>query len=253
MNIKKISKLKDGRYKIILDDKKIVTYDDILLKYNLLYKKELNDDILEKIKEENTYYNNYNLVLRYVTKKVRCTNEVKIYMDKLEINDDDKNKIFNKLVDLNLINDRLYANCYINDRLILSKDGINKIRKYLLDNKIDSNIIDEELDKFEINEYDKLKHLIIKKINSNKKYSSNKLKNKIVTDMLNLGYNYDDIINIYDEYSKDDYEILLKEYLKVYNKLKKKYKGNELEYKIKYILYSKGFNYDSLRKEDLMV
>lgn len=252
MNIEKISKLKNGKYKILLNGDVIVTYDDIIIKYNILYKKYIDLELLDKIKEETNYYDNYNKTLNYSIKKVRCSSEVKSYIEKLHLDDEEKDKVYNKLISLNLINDRTYANCYINDRLILSKDSINKIRMDLLKNKIESDIIEEELIKFDNNEYDKLKHMIIKKINSNKKYSSYKLKNKIINDMTSLGYNYDDIVSIYNKYCKDDYELLLKEYFKLHNKLSKKYCDNELIYKIKSGLYSKGFSYDDIKKEDLI-
>ena len=251
MNVFKITKLKSGKYKIVLDDNVVVTYDDVIIKYNLLYKKQIDKKTLTEIKKETDYYDNYNKVLNYAMKKIRCSSEVKKTIDSLEIEDDKKKEIYIKLVNLKLVNDRIYTNCYINDRFILSKDSINKIRTDLLKNKIDIDIIDEELAKFDIDEYGKLKKIIVKKINSNKRYSSYKLKNKIVSEMVNLGYNYDDIISIYEKHSKDDYELLLKEYSKLYNKLSKKYKGNELVYKIKSSLYSKGFSYDDIKKEDL--
>ena len=251
MNVFKITKLKSGKYKIVLDDNVVVTYDDVIIKYNLLYKKQIDKKTLTEIKKETDYYDNYNKVLNYAMKKIRCSSEVKKTIDSLDIEDDKKKEIYIKLVNLNLVNDRIYTNCYINDRFILSKDSINKIRTDLLKNKIDIDIIDEELAKFDIDEYGKLKKIIVKKINSNKSYSSYKLKNKIVSEMVNLGYNYDDIISIYEKHSKDDYELLLKEYSKLYNKLSKKYKGNELVYKIKSSLYSKGFSYDDIKKEDL--
>ena len=251
MNVFKITKLKSGKYKIVLDDNVVVTYDDVIIKYNLLYKKQIDKKTLTEIKKETDYYDNYNKVLNYAMKKIRCSSEVKKTIDSLEIEDDKKKEIYIKLVNLKLVNDRIYTNCYINDRFILSKDSINKIRTDLLKNKIDIDIIDEELAKFDIDEYGKLKKIIVKKINSNKSYSSYKLKNKIVSEMVNLGYNYDDIISIYEKHSKDDYELLLKEYSKLYNKLSKKYKGNELVYKIKSSLYSKGFSYDDIKKEDL--
>ena len=70
--------------------------------------------------------------------------------------------------------------------------------------------------------------MIIKRINSNHKYSNFILKNKIITDMMNLGYNYDDIVDIYDRNSINNYSVLIKEYNKLYNKLSKKYQDNVL-------------------------
>ena len=47
MKINKIKK-KGGIYKIYLDDKVINTYDEVILKYNLLYKQTLDEDLISK-------------------------------------------------------------------------------------------------------------------------------------------------------------------------------------------------------------
>ena len=45
----KIKKLKN-KYKIEFDNREpIITYDDIILKYNILYKKELSEELIDKI------------------------------------------------------------------------------------------------------------------------------------------------------------------------------------------------------------
>ena len=53
MKIKKISKKKNNLYEITLDNKETINlYDDIILKYNLLLTKEIND--LENIINDNS-------------------------------------------------------------------------------------------------------------------------------------------------------------------------------------------------------
>lgn len=251
MEIKKITKLKNGKYKIKLDSYEFITYDDIIINHNLLYSKKIDDELLNVLSLETSYYESYNKALNFCMKKVRSEDEVRIYLNKLDINDIDKDSIISKLKSINLINDKIYVKCYINDKFNLSKDSLNKIKKDLIDSNIDINIIDAEIDKVEYNEQEKLEKLIIKKINSNHKYSNYILKNKVITEMMNLGYNYDDIIDIYERNYVDNYSILIKEYNKLYNKYSKKYQDNELEYTIKNKLYVKGFDYSDIKKEDL--
>lgn len=79
--------------------------------------------------------------------------------------------------------------------------------------------------------------------------------NKIRIDLLNLGYSNALIENVINNISFcDENEILEKEFQKEYRKLSKKYNGNELNTKIKYNLYKKGFSYDNINnllKEDV--
>ena len=95
----------------------------------------------------------------------------------------------------------------------------------------------------------KLEKAILKKIKSNKKHSNYHLKQKIMNEMINLGYSkqiVEEIINLNLEKENDD--ILEKEYLKLYNKFSKKYSGQDLSIKIKYNLLSKGFESDKINK-----
>lgn len=253
MHIKKITKLKNDRYKITFDSENIITYDEVIIKNNVLYKKDIDDELYDKIINDTLYYDSYNRSLKYALKKVRSINEMKEYLNKLELSDIDKERILNKLIDLNIVNDLMFTKALINDRMILGKVGVNSIIKELEDNKIDSNIIEDEISKIDSNFFDdKLEKLIIKKINSNHKYSNNHLRKKIMTDMINLGYDKDKINDYIDKNLNDDYDCLIKEYNKLYSKYSKKYKDNELVYKIKSGLYSKGFNYDDIKKEDLL-
>ena len=72
--------------------------------------------------------------------------------------------------------------------------------------------------------------------------------------MISLGYSYDDIIIALDSLmnTNDEYNKLIKEYNKLYFKYSKKYSEYELERIIKNKLYTKGFKYDDIKKEDLI-
>ena len=248
MKINKIKRLKSGKYKITIDDFDIVVYDDLIIKYNILYKKEIDSSLLRKMSEENVYYENYNKALKYSIKRVRSKKDVADYLKKNSINDEDTAKIIKKLESLNILNDTSYVKAYINDKKILSKDSINKIKEDLINSGINEDIIEEEILKTENNDLEKLERLIIKKINSNHRFSEYKLRNKILNEFLNLGYSYDDIVNIYNKNKTDDYDILLKEY----NKLKYKYRNyDDCENIINNKLFSKGFKYSDIKEEDL--
>lgn len=251
MEIKKITKLKNGKYKIKLDSFEFITYDDIIINHGLLYSKKIDDELLNVLSLETAYYEIYNKTLKFCMKKVRSSDEVEKYLDKMDISNTDKTSIINKLKSINLINDKIYVKCYINDKFNLSKDSLGKIKDDLINSNIDISIIEDEISKVEYNELDKLERMIIKRIKSNHKYSNYALKNKIVTEFVNLGYNYDDIVSIFDRNSSDNYDILVKEYNKLYNKYSKKYEYSELEYVIKNKLHTKGFNYSDIKKEDL--
>lgn len=252
MIIEKISKLKNDKYKIIIDGETIKTYDDIILKYNILFKKEIDLQLYKKIIDETKEYDVYNDIYKYSIKKIRSEKEILDYMSKLELSTDIINKYIEKLKKLNIINDNIFVSAYINDKFLLSQDGKNKIIKDLLNNNINIDKIYEEIDKIEQSEWiNKLTRLIEKKIKANHNYSSVFLKKKIIDEMIEKGYEKSEIIEILDNLIIDDYKYLLKEYNKLYKKYSKKYDDVQLMYNIKQGLYRKGFKYEDIKKEDL--
>ena len=247
MQINKIVKMKNNKYKIYFDDDIIITYDNVILDNDLLYKKNIDNEIYKKIVCDTNYYDIYNKVVKYILKRRRSEREVLLYLNKFETNENDKGKIIDKLKEINLINDDEYCRAYINDKLYLSKDGINKIKSNLLKENISISTIESELNNVDKDIFDeRLEKLIIKKIKSNNKYSNSYLKQKILNDMVNLGYDKNKVLSIIECNIMNDNNVLNKEFNRVYDKLKVKYKDNELNNKVKQKLIQKGFKIDSI-------
>ena len=249
MKIEKIKKLSNGKYKIELANKDtITTYDEVILEENILYKKEIDNELINKINIKNDYYKIYNKTIKYIMTKVRSEKEINIYLDKQNIEEKDKQKIIKTLKENRLLNDDNFYISYISDRIRLSNDGPDKIKNELLNHNIELNKIEEELEKYNDLIYEKLEKLIIKKSKQSSKYSEYILKQKIREYFINLGYKKDMIEEILSTITLDNSESLNKEYQKQYNKLSKKYSGEELKYKIKNNLYQKGYKLDDINK-----
>ena len=245
MKIEKLKRLPSGKYKIIFDnDEKMITYDDVILKNNLLFNREVDKEKLRDINLDTEYYNIYNKVLNYIVKRKRSIKEIKEYLKKFDLSEEDNKFIINVFIDNGLLNDKSFAKSYISDKIYLSNIGPNKIKEELLSHDIDISIIEEEINNVSKDVIkEKLKKIINKKINSNQNKSNYMLKQKLLYELSNNGYDKDMILEIFDSFSSNDEDIAKKEYDKLYNKLSKKYSGSELEIKIKHKMYQKGFNY----------
>lgn len=243
MKVEKIKKTKFGKYKVTIDGKMITTYDDVILKNKILYQKEIDEKTYTQIGIDSIYYDNYHKALNYILRKLRSTLEVRTYLEDLGTSDGDTEKIIDRLKEIGFINDVNYAKAYISDSVYLRNDGPHKIKSYLLSQEIDEDVIDDELSKLDREViYDKLEKLIIKKLKGDKKNSAYQLRQKIIIDMVNLGYSKDMITEILENYDIDDGDKLAKEYEKIYAKYSRKLKGYDLDKKIKEKLYSKGFD-----------
>lgn len=246
MKIEKLKKTSNGKYKVYLDNNEVInTYDEVILKNNLLFHKEVDIELLNELSKDNDYYELYNKCLILINKKLRSEKEIREYLAKYTSKESDIDSIINKLKEIGLINDIEYVKAYISDRINLSSDGPLKIANDLSKHDIDYSIINtyiEDIDQEVVDE--KIKKYISKKITGNTKYSSYMIKNKIISELLNNGYKEDDIIRILNNY--DISSNIDKEFSKQYKLLAKKYSGNELIIKLKNKLYQKGFKKEEI-------
>ena len=249
MKILKYKKIKN-KYRVYFDnDLKIDLNDNIILKYELLLKKEIDNKTFDKMILDNNKEDIYNLAVKYISIKIRSREEIYNYLNKKGYEKEDINNTINRLEKNNLINDDLYIKSYIHDKFYLSSDGFNKIKKYLLDLKLDESIIDkyiEEIDREDI--IDKLNKLVDKKIKSTKNYSGNVLRFRLMNYFYELGYDKSDIEEVLNNKSLVDIDSGIKEYNKLYNKYSKKYDGYELENFIRNKLYQKGYDLNEIKK-----
>lgn len=248
LNISKIKKTSSGKYSLVLDNKtKIITYDDIILKNNLLYNKEIDNELLNKLNKETNYYDIYNKCIKLISIRLRSEREIDDYLVKNQISYEYKNKIISELKDKGLIDDEKFTKAFIMDKLNFSNNGPSKIKKELLEHNINESIINEELRNIDSSIYlEKIKKIIDKKIKVNKKYSIYMLKQKIMNDLILLGFYRDDINMCLNNITVDNNSLIDATYDKLYKKLSFKYEGNELYSKLKEKLYQKGFSFSEI-------
>ena len=81
MKIEKYEKIKDSQYRLYLDNGEIIdTYDDIILKHELLIKKEITPSIYNKITYDNKIQELCNICIKYISYRIRSTKEITDYL-----------------------------------------------------------------------------------------------------------------------------------------------------------------------------
>ncbi len=242
MEIKKYKKVKNGKYQVEIGDETILLYDDIIIKYQLLLKKELTKKELDEIKKDNDFYTNYLLAVEYIKRRLRSKEEVKNYLLKKDISNSIINEILELLEKNKVLDDSVFTTAYIHDKMSYSNDGPLKIKNNLEKLKIDSNIINKKIGEYTSDlETEKIQKYISRQLKNNHK-SLYELKNSILNYLVSNGYHKELIMDEINNIEIDETDLYEKEYQKLYNKLSKKYKDKELEYKIKQKLYQKGFH-----------
>ena len=201
MKIEKYESINNGQYKIYLSDGTILKINsDVIINNNLLYKKEIDNTLLNKILKENDNANIYNKCVKYISVRLRSKKEIIDYLKKLNI--DNTADIIDKLIKNNLINDEVFTKAFIKDKINFTSYGPYRIRQELNKYNIDNEIIDKYIN--DIDEeilIDKVDKQINKMIKSNRKYSGNILKSKIYNNLYNNGFDKDMIINVLNNYN----------------------------------------------------
>ena len=82
MKIMKYKKAKQNTYIITIDMKDYTLYDDIIIKYELLLKKNIKEEMLNTILKENKALESYYVALMYLAKSERCKSEIEAYLKK---------------------------------------------------------------------------------------------------------------------------------------------------------------------------
>lgn len=174
---------------------------------------------------------------------MRAELEIKNYLLKNEFNEKVIDKIITKLKKERYLNEDEYIKAYINDQYNLTNNGPYKIKRGLINLGIAEEKINIDCD-FDL----KIKSLIKKRINQNRKYNTYKLRINISNYLFNLGYSKEMFEDYIKEIFIDDSIFIKKEYDKLYNKYKSKYSKDKLQYVIKDKLYKNGYSTDLINE-----
>ncbi len=247
MKINRFQKKKNGTYLLFLENgEQIELYEEVLLKYELLLSKKLEDQKRENILLENEKWATYYQALHMIQIKARTKKEVEEELLKKGYQKENITFSLLKLSSQNYLDDKRYANSYVNNQIRTTSWGPLKIQNALLKKGVFKEDMEEALSLFtkEIEE-EKIRKIVKRMIHGNRSKSVIALKQKIKQHLLQEGY---DSILVQDEISKASYQsdtsYKEREYEKLKKKLERKYQGEELERAIQMKLFQKGFRKD---------
>ena len=245
MKIEKFKKRPNGLYTIYLDNfNSYDFYEEIILKYELLITKTIEEDELNRIIKDNNNYESYYEALKVLKRTIKTKEEIKRLLTDKKYNKENISFTITTLEKQGYINDKNYSKSYVHNSIITTNKGPKKIALELEKKGVEPSDYSEALEEYNTSlEKEKIEKLISKKIKANHNKSAKVLKQKLQVDLINNGFSKDiikEVLNSLNIEENDD--IMKKEYQKYYNKLSKKYKGKELEYKLKQKMYSLGFN-----------
>lgn len=247
MQVVKYKKKRDGKYTVSFSNgKELDLYEEVILKYELLLKKEFSDSMLYEFATYNQECDVYYVALKHIKSRLRSRKEIGDMLRRQEYPIDFIEKSLCKLEKQGYINDYNYASSYLHDKLITTSWGPNKIAYELEKQGISREIILEVMSEYTKElEFSKIEKIVNRSIKSNRNKSNVVLKRKIEQELLQQGFHKENIERIITNVSfPSDGDLYQKEYEKIYQKLSKKYSGDRLTYQVKQKMYQRGFRYE---------
>ena len=99
MKIDKYEKIGNSKYRLYLDNGEVIdTYDEVILKEELLLKKSIDSLLYSRLLSETKLMEGYNSCVKYITIRIRSIKEIENYLLKKNYPEEDINEIINKLV-----------------------------------------------------------------------------------------------------------------------------------------------------------
>lgn len=186
VEIKSYKKLRNNLYEVSIDQTKVNLYDDIIIKYSLLLKKEIDKKDFDQIIKENDSLSAYYKSLKYINFKLRSEKEIYNYLKRLNFNANDIFNTIERLKKDGYLDNKLYLKSYLSDQINLTNNGPYKIKSSLVNLGFKEEEINVYLEEIDDKIWkDKIKKIIVKRNKLNKKGN---LKAKNYVYLFNLGY-----------------------------------------------------------------
>jgi len=184
------------RYSVFVDGKYSFSLSEsALLESKLASGLELSSKEVENLKKLSNEDKLYNQTLRYAALRPRTEWEVSFYLERKDASPALIPIILNKLSIIGLIDDKRYAESFINDRRLLRPSSRRKIIMDLKRKRVSEEVIRAALEGTESDEDAALRSVINKK-RQQSKYQDNV---KLMQYLARQGFNYDDIKRVLAE------------------------------------------------------
>ena len=203
MKIEKYELTKKNIYNVYLSNGEVLELNGKVITNNeLLIKKDIDNELYDKLKRDNTICILVNTSVKYIDRRLRSINELRDYLKNKEEDTIIIEEVIDKLIDYKYLDDDRFTKAFIKDKLNFTNWGDYKIKNELKRLGVNEEIIYNNMTSIDDNIfYERINKIIDKDISINKKYSGIKLKNKIYNHLLTLGYSKEKVISIINNYN----------------------------------------------------
>ena len=252
--IQSIRKLKNNNYTLTTESgRRISVSEDTLVRHRLLKGAEITDEALTEIEKEAELEIGYQIALAYLSYQLRSEKEIKDQLRKKEISQEGINYVIDKLKELSLLDDLVFAESYVRTVMKTQDKGPGQIKQSLIKKGIPGDIIEKALELFTFDTQETAANQLAEK--ALRRYRSNSHKEqvqKVRQHLFTKGYDGDviDVVMSNLEVEKDEDEewtLLVTQGDKLWRRHERLDRSKRNQ-KIKQSLFQKGFDFDEINR-----
>ena len=211
MKIDRVSRKDEKNVSVYFDNgERLILSEDTFYNSGLRKGDEISEDRFSFFIEQNILYHIKQRALSFLARRFHSERELLIKLKSKSYEERLINIVLNELREKSFINDQVFANHFIEEKLKKKRWGKNKIKAALFSKGVSASIIDEVLKSFdsEIDQNEAAFGLAQKKFEKLKLRESDdrKLKQKIISFLLSRGFDYEVSSEVVNKIIKSDYD-----------------------------------------------
>lgn len=226
-------------------------HEELVLKFRLVVGKELDEAQIKELNGKLDLGDAYQYALKLLSRRPYTILQVRTKLESREYTKQVIDEVLDRLINAGLLNDGEYVRAYTRQEVAMGKKGPDKIKQELIKRGISEPIIDQFLVIYEEDEQiDHALKIANRLLNANHKYGGHMLKQKIIQQLINKGFNQEIIDKVLEQVELENHKqaensILVKEARKFYQK-HQKLNNYERKTKVISVLMRKGFQYEDI-------
>ena len=211
MKIERVSRKDEKNVSVYFDNgERLILSEDTFYNSGLRKGDEISEDRFSFFIEQNILYHIKQRALSYLARRFHSERELLIKLKQKSYEERLIKIVLNELREKSFIDDQVFANHFIEEKLKKKRWGKNKIRAALFSKGVSASIIDEVLKSFDSEEDQNEAALALAKKkyeNLKKRETDNrKLKQKLIAFLLSRGFEYEISAEVVSKIIKQDYD-----------------------------------------------
>ena len=195
-----VQKKRKDRYNIFIDGEFRFGLDEgVVARLGLYEKKEINEDEIEQIEKEEVRAKAFNAAVNFLKTRERSKKEIRDKLKTKEYSESVIEKVLDKMERLDLVNDKRFAQMFVNDRMKLKPKGKKVLSLELVQKGVSKDTIEEVLRELidEDKELELAEKVYQKAIRKYGVPDNNESKQKIVKYLLGKGFAYNIVEEVF--------------------------------------------------------